>query len=163
MVLDRPRHEKLIAHIRAAGARIRLIGDGDLSAGIAAAVAAPACMRSWAPAALRKACSPPPPCAACTAKCSARLVVNKPELEERVQTMGIRTWSASTRSGPRARQRNHLRRLRRHRRRPAQRRPLLRRGVRTHSLVMTLSANKARFLDTVHLNKVPGRRGVRLY
>ena len=38
MVLERPRHEKLIADIRAAGARIRLIGDGDLSAGIAAAV-----------------------------------------------------------------------------------------------------------------------------
>ena len=33
IVLDRPRHEKLIADIRAAGARIRLIGDGDLSAG----------------------------------------------------------------------------------------------------------------------------------
>src|SRR5207244_11844403 len=38
VVLDRPRHEKLIADIRAAGARIRLISDGDLSAGIAAAV-----------------------------------------------------------------------------------------------------------------------------
>src|SRR5258705_10041439 len=38
IVLDRPRHEKLIGDIRAAGARIRLIGDGDLSAGIAAAV-----------------------------------------------------------------------------------------------------------------------------
>src|SRR5437870_3009011 len=38
VVLDRPRHEKLIAEIRAAGARIRLISDGDLSAGIAAAV-----------------------------------------------------------------------------------------------------------------------------
>ncbi len=38
IVLDRPRHEKLIADIRAAGARIKLIGDGDLSAGIAAAV-----------------------------------------------------------------------------------------------------------------------------
>src|SRR5206468_1405704 len=38
MVLDRPRHEQLIRDIRAAGARIRLIGDGDLSAGIAAAV-----------------------------------------------------------------------------------------------------------------------------
>ena len=38
IVLDRPRHEKLIADIRATGARIRLIGDGDLSAGIAAAV-----------------------------------------------------------------------------------------------------------------------------
>ena len=32
IVLDRPRHEKLITDIRKAGARIRLIGDGDLSA-----------------------------------------------------------------------------------------------------------------------------------
>ncbi len=38
VVLDRTRHEQLIADIRSAGARIRLIGDGDLSAGIAAAV-----------------------------------------------------------------------------------------------------------------------------
>ncbi|MGE0641449.1 MAG: class II fructose-bisphosphatase [Thermoanaerobaculia bacterium] len=38
VVLDRPRHEQLITDIREAGARIRLIGDGDLSAGIAAAV-----------------------------------------------------------------------------------------------------------------------------
>ena len=38
IVLDRPRHEKFIADIRATGARIRLIGDGDLSAGISAAV-----------------------------------------------------------------------------------------------------------------------------
>src|SRR5436190_13078357 len=38
IVLDRPRHEKLIADIRKAGARIKLIGDGDLSAGISAAV-----------------------------------------------------------------------------------------------------------------------------
>src|SRR5216117_1262307 len=38
IVLDRPRHEKLISDIRKAGARIKLIGDGDLSAGISAAV-----------------------------------------------------------------------------------------------------------------------------
>ena len=38
VVLERPRHEKLIEDIRATGARIRLIGDGDLSAGIAATV-----------------------------------------------------------------------------------------------------------------------------
>src|SRR5260370_25040267 len=38
VVLDRPRHQQLIEEIRAAGARIRLIGDGDLSAGIFAAV-----------------------------------------------------------------------------------------------------------------------------
>lgn len=38
VVLDRERHQQLISDIRQAGARIRLIGDGDLSAGIAAAV-----------------------------------------------------------------------------------------------------------------------------
>ena len=38
VVLDRDRHNDLIAQIRAAGARIKLITDGDLSAGIAAAV-----------------------------------------------------------------------------------------------------------------------------
>lgn len=38
VVLDRERHHDLIAQIRDAGARIKLITDGDLSAGIAAAV-----------------------------------------------------------------------------------------------------------------------------
>src|SRR5581483_2564651 len=39
IVLDRPRHKKIISDVREAGARIRLISDGDLSAGISAAVA----------------------------------------------------------------------------------------------------------------------------
>src|SRR6478736_3588852 len=39
IVLDRKRHKKIIDDVRAAGARIRLISDGDLSAGISAAVA----------------------------------------------------------------------------------------------------------------------------
>ena len=38
VVLDRPRHEELVAGLRRAGARVRLIGDGDLSAGLAAAL-----------------------------------------------------------------------------------------------------------------------------
>src|SRR6188508_1205200 len=37
--LDRGRHKQLVEDVRAAGARIRLISDGDLSAGISAAVA----------------------------------------------------------------------------------------------------------------------------
>lgn len=36
-VLDRPRHEKLVAEIRDAGSRIRMIGDGDVAAAIATA------------------------------------------------------------------------------------------------------------------------------
>src|SRR4051794_5496086 len=35
IILNRPRHEKLIAEVRASGARIKLIGDGDVSAAIA--------------------------------------------------------------------------------------------------------------------------------
>ena len=37
VILDRPRHEELIAGARRAGARVRLIGDGDLSAGVLSA------------------------------------------------------------------------------------------------------------------------------
>ncbi len=37
IILDRPRHADLIAEVRATGARIRLIGDGDVSAAIATA------------------------------------------------------------------------------------------------------------------------------
>jgi fructose-1,6-bisphosphatase class II len=37
IILDRPRHADLIQEVREAGARIRLIGDGDVSAAIAAA------------------------------------------------------------------------------------------------------------------------------
>jgi fructose-1,6-bisphosphatase II len=35
IILDRPRHEELIREVRAAGARIRLIEDGDVAAAIA--------------------------------------------------------------------------------------------------------------------------------
>jgi len=38
IILERPRHDALIAEVRATGARIKLIGDGDLSAAISCAV-----------------------------------------------------------------------------------------------------------------------------
>ncbi|MEJ7846054.1 MAG: class II fructose-bisphosphatase, partial [Acidimicrobiales bacterium] len=37
VILDRPRHEALIAEVRTAGARIRLIGDGDVAGAISTA------------------------------------------------------------------------------------------------------------------------------
>lgn len=37
VILDRPRHKELIAEVRKSGARIHLIGDGDVSAAIATA------------------------------------------------------------------------------------------------------------------------------
>ncbi|MSO49129.1 MAG: class II fructose-bisphosphatase [Acidobacteria bacterium] len=89
MVLDRPRHEKLIADIRAAGARIRLIGDGDLSAGIAAAVDG-----SGVHAVMGTGGAPEGVLTAAAMRCLggeiyARLVVAKPEDEERCLKMGI--------------------------------------------------------------------------
>ena len=38
VILDRPRHEELIAEVRAAGARVKLIGDGDVIAALSATV-----------------------------------------------------------------------------------------------------------------------------
>jgi len=38
VVLDRPRHERLLAEIRSAGARVKLISDGDVSASLQAAL-----------------------------------------------------------------------------------------------------------------------------
>ncbi len=163
MVLDRPRHEQLIADIRKAGARIRLIGDGDLSAGISAAIRARGCTPSWAPAARPKASSPLPPCAACTAPCSAGWWSK------------TRKWSAAwsawafatpTRSTPPATAPgkkiiftacgvtpgNLLQGVR-----------FFGGGYRTHSLVMTSEPNTVSFRDTVHLIDKPDRRGVRLF
>ena len=41
VVLDRDRHEKLIAELREAGAKVRLITDGDVAPSIAAASPGP--------------------------------------------------------------------------------------------------------------------------
>jgi len=89
IVLDRPRHEKLIADIRASGARIRLIGDGDLSAGIAAAV-----VGSGVHAVMGIGGAPEGVLTAAAMRCLngeilARLVINKPEHEARCRAMGI--------------------------------------------------------------------------
>src|SRR5438093_101782 len=89
IVLDRPRHEKLVADIRATGARIRLIGDGDLSAGIAAAV-----VGSGVHAVMGTGGAPEGVLTAAAMRCLngeiyARLVVSKPEHEERCRAMGI--------------------------------------------------------------------------
>ena len=89
VVLDRPRHEKLIDDIRATGARIRLIGDGDLSAGIAAAV-----VGSGVHAVMGTGGAPEGVLTAAAMRCLngeifARLVVSTPEHEERCRAMGI--------------------------------------------------------------------------
>ena len=90
MVLDRPRHENLIGQIRAAGARIILIGDGDLSGAIAAAVRG-----SAVHAVMGIGGAPEGVLSAAALRCLhgemvGRLVVDTPELEERVAKMGIK-------------------------------------------------------------------------
>jgi fructose-1,6-bisphosphatase class II len=89
IVLERPRHEQLIEDIRATGARIRLIGDGDLSAGIAAAV-----VGSGVHAVMGTGGAPEGVLTAAAMRCLngeifARLVVSKPEHEARCRAMGI--------------------------------------------------------------------------
>src|ERR1035438_7533871 len=90
MVLERERHEKLIAEIRAAGARIRLIGDGDLSAGIAAAVSG-----TGVHAVMGSGGAPEGGLTAAALRClngeiQGRLVVKDDAQKERMQAMGIR-------------------------------------------------------------------------
>jgi fructose-1,6-bisphosphatase class II len=89
IVLDRERHEQLVADIRATGARIRLISDGDLSAGIAAAV-----VGSGVHAVMGTGGAPEGVLTAAAMRCLngeilARLVISKPEHEERCREMGI--------------------------------------------------------------------------
>ena len=164
MVLDRPRHQKLIQEIREAGARIQLIGDGDLSAGIAAAVRG-----AGIHAVMGTGGAPEGVLTAAALRCLggamvARLVIDKPELEERVRKMGIqdprRIYGARDLAPGKhlifvacgvtdGALLNGVR--------------FFGEGCRTHSLVMTLASRKVRFVDTVHLEGPPGPRGVRLY
>jgi fructose-1,6-bisphosphatase class II len=89
IVLDRPRHEKLIEDIRSAGARIKLITDGDLSAGISAAV-----RRTNVHAVMGTGGAPEGVLTAAALRClngymEARLVPTKDDQIERMRTMGI--------------------------------------------------------------------------
>jgi fructose-1,6-bisphosphatase II len=89
-VLDRPRHERLISEIRATGARIKLIRDGDLSAGIAAAVSG-----SGVHAVMGIGGAPEGVLTAAAMRCLngeifARLVVRTSEDEARCRAMGVK-------------------------------------------------------------------------
>jgi len=164
IVLDRARHRDLISEIRAAGARIRLIADGDLSAGIAAAVRG-----AGVHLVMGRGGAPEGVLTAAAMRCLrgemlGRLVIDTPELRERVEAMGIHDPRRIYRAEDLAPGRsivftacgvtagallNGVR--------------FFGGGYRTHSLVMTLPANEVRFLDTVYMTREPGPKGVRLY
>lgn len=164
IVLDRPRHTQLIADIRREGARIRLISDGDLSAAIAVAVRG-----NGVHAVMGIGGAPEGVLAAAAMRCLhgemvGRLVINTPELEQRVSGMGIKNPQRIYTAGDLAIG-SHiifaacgvtdgalLRGVR-----------FFGEGYRTHTLVMTSSTNCVRFLDAVHMHRKPGPKGVRLY
>jgi fructose-1,6-bisphosphatase II / sedoheptulose-1,7-bisphosphatase len=153
VVLDRPRHQQLIEDIRKAGARIRLITDGDLSAGISAAVRG-----TGVHAVMGSGGAPEGVITAAAIRClngymQGRLIV-KPEQIERLRKMGItdvnKVYTADelapgkqiifTATG-------------------VTEGPLMKgvrffgEGVRTSSVVMTLKTGKVRFIESIHLSR----------
>src|SRR5712675_1710724 len=156
IVLDRPRHEKLIEDIRKAGARIRLIGDGDLSAGISAAV-----VGTGVHAVMGTGGAPEGVLTAAALRClngeiQARLVVSKHEHQERLAKMGIKDGKRIYKTEDIAPGKklifactgvtdgSLLRGVR-----------FFGEGIRTQSLIVTLEERQVRFVDTVTLDKRP--------
>jgi fructose-1,6-bisphosphatase class II len=156
IVLDRPRHEQLIADIRKAGARIRLIGDGDLSAGISVAVSG-----TGVHAVMGTGGAPEGVLTAAAMRClngeiQGRLVMTRPADADRMRKMGIadldrvyRTEelapgkgvifaAAGVTEGP------LLKAVR-----------FFRDGIRTECLVMTSEPHQIRFIDTIHAEASP--------
>ena len=162
VVLDRQRHEKLIAEIRSAGARIRLIGDGDLTAAIGAAV-----VGSGVHAVMGSGGAPEGVIAAAAMRCLGgelfgRLVLDTPEKRARAQSMGIddpsRVYlSADLASGKEitfvatgVTEGALMKGVR-----------FFGEGCRTSSMVMQTNPHRVQFIDTIHVKEQAGRRGLR--
>ena len=162
IVLDRPRHERLIADIRTTGARIRLIGDGDLSAGITAAV-----IGSGVHAVMGTGGAPEGVLTAAAMRCLggeifARLVVDTPEHEARCRSMGITDFKRIYKSRDLAPGKNIvfaatgvtdgslMKGVR-----------FFGDGTRTVTLVMQTHPHRIRFVDSIHLAE-NADRGVKI-
>ncbi len=151
VVLDRERHEQLIADIRRAGARIHLIGDGDLSAGIACAVRG-----TGVHAVMGTGGAPEGVITAAAMRClggeiQARLVATNDHQRERLRSLGYTDLEQIYRTEDLA---------------PGEQILVsctgvtdgeLLRGVRffgsghrTHTLFMSLTRKTIRFVDTIH-------------
>jgi fructose-1,6-bisphosphatase/sedoheptulose 1,7-bisphosphatase-like protein len=153
-VLDRPRHAELIDEIRSTGARIRLISDGDLSAGIAAAV-----VGSGVHAVMGIGGAPEGVLTAAAMRCLngeifGRLMVTEPEHEARCRAMGISDFrkvytSRDLASGEEiifaatgVTEGTLMKGVR-----------FFGDGVRTSSLVMQSKPSRIRFIDTIHVEQ----------
>jgi fructose-1,6-bisphosphatase class II len=153
IVLDRDRHVKLIDDIRTAGARIKLIGDGDLSPAIAAAVRG-----TNVHAVMGIGGAPEGVLAAAALRClgggmRGRLVVAKEGQAERLKKMGVTDLKRIYTEKELAPADDLLfvatgvtdgafmRGVR-----------FFGNGIRTSSLLMSLSERHIRFIDTVHVD-----------
>jgi len=162
VVLDRKRHEPLIADIREAGARIRLIGDGDLTAAVGAAV-----VGSGVHAVMGSGGAPEGVLAAAAMRCLGgeifgRLIIDTPEKEARARTMGIENprrvyTAADLASGKQlvfaatgVTEGALMKGVR-----------FFGEGCRTSSVVMQTRPHRVRFIDTIHVKEQAGRRGLR--
>ena len=152
VILDRPRHERLIADVRETGARIRLISDGDLSAAISCAVSG-----TGVHAVMGIGGAPEGVITAAALRClggeiQARFRFRNDEERERARRMGIEDEERIYKTGDLAPGENLvfsatgvtegdlLRGVR-----------FFGGGARTHSLVMGYQSKQVRFIDTVHM------------
>jgi len=159
VVLDRPRHQKLIDEIREAGARIRLIPDGDLSAGITTSVGG-----TGVHVVMGVGGAPEGVLTAAALRCLngeilGRLVVKDAAQAERMSSMGIRDpkkiygthdlapGNEMIFAATGVTEGSLLKGVR-----------FFGDGVRLQSLVMTLSRRTVRFIDSVHLSRRPDLR-----
>jgi len=152
VVLDRPRHAQLVSDIRATGARIRLISDGDLSAAIVAAV-----VGTGVHAVMGIGGAPEGVLTAAAMRCLngeilGRLVVRTPEDEARCEAMGIRDTKRIYRAADLApgasltfaatgvTDGSLMKGVR-----------FFGDGIRTESLVMQTHPRQVRFVDSIHV------------
>ena len=162
VVLDRPRHEKLIHEIRTAGARVKLIGDGDVIAALAAA------MRGTGVHAVMGIGGAPEGVLAAAAlkilggEIQARFYPEDEEEKERLESMGASAEKIYTTADLAPGEEivfaatgitdgDILRGIR-----------YFGGGARTHSLAMGHATRVVRFIDTIHLFDEGARVTVRL-
>lgn len=150
VILDRPRHDKMVAEIRKAGARILLISDGDVAPAIAAAVA-----DSGVDMLMGMGGAPEGVLAAAALKCmggdmQARLVFMNNKERERAEMMGITDFERIYNAEDLARGNvffaatgvttgDLLRGVR-----------YFSGGAETHSVVMRSKSRTVRFVNTLH-------------
>lgn len=151
VILDRPRHEELMAKVREAGARVKLVMDGDLLPGIVA------CMRgSGIHAVMGIGAAPEGVMTAAGVRClkgemQGRLWPKNKEEEERLKKMGGKLNKIYSHeelaSGKKiifcatgVTDGEALKGVR-----------FFGGGARTHSLVMSTETEKVRFIDTTHV------------